>query len=312
MHVKDSRSLNHLFFYISLHLKHEFDITVRLMQSNLVGFAFIFIGALLLRVIRSPMILTELAAPIVDIVMSGLLCTYIFDIANQTSSPEEDYLNKPYRPIPAGLITIGQAKTLWMLAWSLGPLYVYHFFGLWAMLHLLHFQALIFACYVWPQWYPWFMRNYLASAGYFILMRLSNQVLQRHKLDWNISFSIELIVTIWFLGSIHIQEFHDLEGDRKSNRTTLPMLLSDRGLKMLRAGTSAFIFVFSSGLSLFPLYTKTYSTFILSVCALQQIQSCVLAYRILFSNSVCTDRTTYHVYYYPTALSISLFLGLMI
>lgn len=311
MHVKHSWSLNHLLSSMSLHLQREFDITVRLMQSNLMSFSFIFIGALLLRVIRSPMLLAESAAPTADMVISGLLCNYIFDIANQASSPEEDYLNKPNRPIPAGLITVDQAKIRWMLTWTLGPLYMYFSFGGWATLHLLHFEMLIFSCYVWLRWYPWFMRNYFASIDYFITMRLLNQVLERHKLNWNSSFSIELILTIWFFGSVRIQEFYDIEGDRKSNRTTLPMLLSERGLKMLRAGTSMFIFVFSLGLSLIAFYRMTCNTFALSLCALQQILSVVLAYRVLLSNSVRMDRTTYHVYYYPTALAILLFLGLI-
>ncbi|KAL7920361.1 hypothetical protein ACQKWADRAFT_328807 [Trichoderma austrokoningii] len=312
MHAKYSWSLKHLLPSISLFLQHELEITVRLIQSNLMGFSFIFIGDLLLRVIRSPISLAESTAPIVDVMITGILCNYIFDIANQASSPEEDYFNKPHRPIPAGLISIDQAMTRWILAWTLGPLYVYSCFGTWATLHLLHFQALTFACYVWPRWYPWFMRNYFASFGYFILARLLNQVLERHQLSWNISFSIDLIVTIWLLGSIQIQEFYDIEGDRKNNRTTLPMLLSDWGLKMLRAGTSTFIFALSLGLSLVPFYRQTCDTLALSLCALQQILSCVLAYRILVSNSVRMDRTTYHVYYYPAALSILLFLGLIL
>lgn len=309
MRVKDSWSL---LLFVSSHLQREIEITTRLIQSNFIAFAFIFIGALILRVIRSPILLAESAAPTVDVVISGLVCNYIFDIANQAYSPEEDYLNKPNRPIPAGLISIDQAKARWMLAWTLGPLYIYSSFGTWAVSHLLHFQVFTFACYVWPRWYPWFMRNYYASVGYFILTRLFNQVLQRHGLNWNISFHIDLIITIWFLGSVQLQDFHDIEGDRKSSRTTLPMLLSDRRFKVLRAGTSTFIFAFSSGLSLILFYTKAYSMLALLLCALQQLLSCVLAYRILVSNSVRMDKITYHVYYYPTALSILLFLGLII
>lgn len=294
---------------LSLHLQREFEITVRLMQFNLMGFLFVFMGGLVLRVTRSPILLMESAISTVNVMISGLLCNYIFDIANQAFSPEEDYLNKPNRPIPAGLISIDQAKNRWTLAWTLGPLYMYFSFGIWATLHLLHFQVLIFTCYVWPRWYPWFMRNYFSAISYFILTRLLNQVLGRNMLHWNIGPSTDLIVAIWFLGSIQIQEFHDIEGDRKSNRTTLPMLLSVRGLKMLRAGTSMSIFAFSSGLSLIASNCTMCNKFALSLCVLQQILSCVLAYRVLLSNSVSMDRATYHVYYYPTAFTILLFLG---
>lgn len=215
MHIKNPWSLDHSLTSLSLHLQREFEITVRLMQFNLMGFLFVFMGGLVLRVTRSPILLMESAISTVNVMISGLLCNYIFDIANQAFSPEEDYLNKPNRPIPAGLISIDQAKNRWTLAWTLGPLYMYFSFGIWATLHLLHFQVLIFTCYVWPRWYPWFMRNYFSAISYFILTRLLNQVLGRNMLHWNIGPSTDLIVAIWFLGSIQIQEFHDIEGDRK-------------------------------------------------------------------------------------------------
>lgn len=40
------------------------------------------------------------------------------DVSNQTSSPEEDKQNKPYRPLPAGRITLRDAI---ILRWALVP-----------------------------------------------------------------------------------------------------------------------------------------------------------------------------------------------
>ncbi|KAL6693710.1 UbiA prenyltransferase family domain-containing protein [Trichoderma pleuroticola] len=226
----------------------ELDITVRLLNSNATGFLFIFMGGLLSRVVKTPLPMAEMVPLLTETVILGLLCNYIFDIANQTSSPDEDYINKPDRPIPAGLMTIEQAKARWVFAWVLGPVAMYFVFGVWPMLHLLHWEILITVCYVWPKWFGWFMRSYFGSFSYCILGRLLNSVLARDVEAWNITFTIDCIIFVWFMGTLHIQEFHDLEGDRKSERQTLPMLLSDRGIKVLRACTSLFVVAFGTSI----------------------------------------------------------------
>ncbi|KAL7783261.1 UbiA prenyltransferase family domain-containing protein [Trichoderma ceciliae] len=276
-------------------LQHELDVTVRLLQSNFVGFLFIFLGGLLSRAIRSPMPIAETAMSMINAMIVGLLCNYIFDIANQASSPQEDYLNKPNRPIPAGLITIDQANTRWVMAWTLGPIITYFFFGVWATLHLFHFMITIIVCYVWPRWFSWFMRNYFAASSYIILARLLNQVLARNMPNWKIGFLIDFIIFGWIMGTIHIQEFYDLEGDRKSDRKTLPMLLSDEGLKILRA--SVLIVGYKE---------MARDNLVVPICIVQQILSCILAYRIWASKSIDTDKATYQVYYYPSILTILL------
>lgn len=104
----------------------ELDITIRLLKSNATGFLFIFMGGLLSRVVKEPLPLAETIPLLTETVILGLLCSYIFDIANQTSSPDEDYINKPARPIPAGLMTIEQATTRWVLTcWGLSLCILY-------------------------------------------------------------------------------------------------------------------------------------------------------------------------------------------
>lgn len=209
---------------LSRSLQHEWDVTVRLLWSNATGFLFIFIGGLLARAISTPLPIAETAPLAIKTIVVGVLCSYVFDIANQTTSPEEDYLNKPHRPIPTGLINIDQARARWLLAWTIGPTVMYLLFGVWAMLHLLHWELLICVCYVWPRWFSWFIRNVFSSFSYFILGWLLNQVLAKEAQDWNISFLIDLSISAWLMATTHIQEFYDLEGDRKSDRKTLPML----------------------------------------------------------------------------------------
>ncbi|KAK1230865.1 hypothetical protein PQX77_006031 [Marasmius sp. AFHP31] len=46
-----------------------------------------------------------------------------FNTANQAYSPAEDAANKPYRPIPSGMMTV---KSTYILRWALVPICLYH------------------------------------------------------------------------------------------------------------------------------------------------------------------------------------------
>jgi hypothetical protein len=207
---------------LSRSLQHEWDVTVRLLRSNAIAFLFIFIGGLLARAISAPLPIAETAPLVIKTIVVGVLCSYVFDIANQTTSPEEDYVNKPHRPIPAGLINIDQARTRWLLAWTIGPTAVSLLFGIWAMLHLLHWEVLICVCYVWPRWFSWFMRNYFASLSYFILGRLLNQVLAKKAQDWNISFLIDLSIFAWFMATYTYRNFTTSKVTEKATEKRFP------------------------------------------------------------------------------------------
>ncbi|KAK8091836.1 UbiA prenyltransferase family-domain-containing protein [Apiospora hydei] len=184
---------------------HELDVTERLLRSNAGGSCFVFLGGLLARFLRAP------PPSLADAVEATL------------NTLAEDALNKPYRPIPAGLITVDQAKARWFLSWTFGPLATYHLYGPWAAVHLLEFEAVITFCYVWPRWFSWFNRNLFVFLLYTIQDRILNQALLEAAVPgWDLSVLIDLTVSAWFMGTVHVQEFHDLEGDRKSDRKTLP------------------------------------------------------------------------------------------
>ncbi|RAO66847.1 uncharacterized protein BHQ10_002859 [Talaromyces amestolkiae] len=289
----------------------ELEVTRRLLKSNFIGFVFIFIGGFLSRVVRSPLPVADTAIAAVKASILDIACNYVFDICNQTTSPEEDYLNKPHRPIPAGLITIDQAKTRWFVSWTFVPLVLYYLCGFWAMVHLFEWELLIAICYV-LGFFSYFMRNFFAAFSYCILGRLLNQVLARDIPAWDLSFVIDFTIFVWFMGTIHVQEFHDLEGDRKSNRKTLPMLLSERGVKVLRVCTSVFALGFGIGLAYLGYQKKDQGILIAPISVLQLASSAVLSYRITASTSPEMDRKTYHVYYYIPVLFILLSLVLVI
>lgn len=40
--------------------------------------------------------------------------------------------------------------------------------------------------------------------------------------EWNMGATLALVICLWFMFTIHLQEFHDADGDRTSKRKTLP------------------------------------------------------------------------------------------
>jgi 4-hydroxybenzoate polyprenyltransferase len=57
----------------------------------------------------------------------------------------------------------------------------------------------------------------------------------------NTAINPDFFLTLWLLLTIHLQELHDVEGDRLMKRRTLPIILSARGIRNLRMATAAFL-----------------------------------------------------------------------
>ena len=176
---------------------------------------------------------------------------------------------------------------------------------------MLQWELLICVCYVWLRWNNFFMRNFFAAYAYSILQRLIDFIIARNASEWKLSYLTDLIVFAWLMGTVHIQEFYDLEGDRKSGRTTLPMMLSPRGLKILRAGTSIYIMVFGTVQSYAGYKAIHKSSLVVPLTILQQASSTILAYRIVVSRSMEMDKATYQKWYYGPILLVLLSLSLI-
>ena len=288
-------------------LRSEVNIAIQLCRHNFKVFALAFTGGLMSRIIKEPLSLVETLTMLSRTLGSQLLCNYVFDIANQIACPEEDRINKPRRPIPAGLMTVDQAKIRLWLTWTITPIVLYFAAGAWATVHQIHWQALIFVCYIWPGCSGWFMRNYFTAASYGISARILNEVLKTPSASsWNVSFQTDLVISMWLMLTIHMQEFHDADGDRQVNRKTLPIVLPAQGVLMLRWITSILTVTFSAALICVGFQAKDQHLLIAPITTLQGLASCCLGYRIVASNSPRYDRRTYHVYYHAAVLLILL------
>jgi 4-hydroxybenzoate polyprenyltransferase len=86
----------------------------------------------------------------------------------------------------------------------------------------------------------------MTTGAIFILQRLLNSALQDIP-KWELSLYPEIWICLWTMGTIHLQDFRDIEGDRTTHAITLPIILSDQGQKRLRAATASFLIVGSIG-----------------------------------------------------------------
>jgi hypothetical protein len=100
---------------ITSFLQHEILVTEALLRSNagttLGGFLF----AILPRLLLSPMPLDSAMELISKICAVGIGFQYALDIVNQRMSVAEDTVNKTYRPILSGLISLRGANARWVL-----------------------------------------------------------------------------------------------------------------------------------------------------------------------------------------------------
>jgi len=150
-----------------------------------------------------------------------------FTTANQSSSLTaitEDTDNKPDRPIPSGRMTRKQVR---VLRWSLVPVcwWVSSWFGKSVVYASVGVVAITF-------WYNelngggrhWFVRNLLNGIGFGAFetgaVLLAGQNRQEFDL---IAFRAVLISTWLYATTTHTQDFKDVIGDRKIDRSTVAL-----------------------------------------------------------------------------------------
>ncbi|KAJ5203203.1 hypothetical protein N7449_005282 [Penicillium cf. viridicatum] len=228
---------------------NEFHVTYLLLRSNASLSISQFYVLLLARLLAFPSDMTVTPRLLVDLSVSAMAYGYTFDIINQTMSVDEDRINKPYRPIPAGLLSLKQAKVRLFLSVCLSPLIIGALAGPWAAFWIICWIAWVTFCYVWPKANNWFFRNAFSALGHIFLLRLMNEIVYSHFPIVNTRFDLDVVNAALAMVTVHVQEFHDVEGDRKSGRRTLPLLLSEKGVVVLRQVTAT-IFIISSGIIL--------------------------------------------------------------
>ncbi|KAI0031470.1 UbiA prenyltransferase family-domain-containing protein [Vararia minispora EC-137] len=193
-----------------------------------------------------------LSAPEVRLqrVLSSMWWTWLhllqFCVSNQSLSPEEDALNKPWRPIPSGNISVATARNLrWILLPScLLQSFVY---GVpWQGLSL----AIVFLAHnEWALGSHWVLRTLCNAWGYASFNAGAAAIVSSwpgHTLQARTVLSFCCNAAI-ILTTIHAQDFRDEVGDKRLGRMTLPIAFSQAS----RITIWVFLLSWSLGLSIF-------------------------------------------------------------
>ncbi|KIY69047.1 hypothetical protein CYLTODRAFT_436349 [Cylindrobasidium torrendii FP15055 ss-10] len=207
-----------------------------------------------------------------------------FNTSNQTfgTSPDEDALNKPWRPIPAKRITLEAAKTL-RLAMVPFNIFIASVFS--TLPATIGFEAFTALHNDIGGSHHWLTKNGCTSALYgFVEFGATLVADDRGSLSQNQLCAILTSVLIVFT-TIQAQDFCDVEGDIDSNRSTFPIVWPEVSrLSML------FLPVFWS--LLISIFSNAHIAILASLLSSAIWISC----RFYFMRSVPADKESYLYY----------------
>ncbi|KAL5363841.1 UbiA prenyltransferase family-domain-containing protein [Aspergillus floccosus] len=307
---KDSR-VEYLISASYLCLYHELLITSRMLKSNAGASLAVWMVGVFARLIANPQPINTTLAIVIESLFDAFIFAYVFDILNQITSVEEDALNKPHRPIPAGLLTMHGAGMRLVLSWLLSFPLIAAVTGREASHLLFLWQLWTLFCYVWPGFNHPFFRNAFAGVGTYMMYRWVDLIICNHIPNTSIWPGFDALFAVWVSLTCQLQEFHDVDGDRKAGRRTLPVILSPDASLRLRRYTAIFMLysaiVCFRWVDLGQYSGTTYAK--LFVFAFLFLYICiVIAIRVWVPRSKEYDEHTYKVYYILASCLFSLYL----
>ena len=142
----------------------------------------------------------------------------------------------------------------------------------------------------------------------------SNAIVAAQYPDRNISLVLRCAVTAWTGLVIHLQEFKDEKGDRAAGKKTLPIVLGEERIWMIRYATCGLCVVTHTLFLLWGIHLAPRSPYVLSMYAVGVMQfavGTVLGFRVLKSRSVETDRANYFHWLTPLFCIILIYMNLL-
>jgi 4-hydroxybenzoate polyprenyltransferase len=164
----------------------------------------------------------ELLTVLVKDVIYFWLCITTFCLSNQINGVEEDRLNKPERPLVVGLVTIEQAQTRWYIAMVLFSL-----FGLitgtlgWALTWQI--GCILYEYFGGAR--HWYFKTFLGGIGVTSEVGAAWQLAQREIPP--VTWTWIMIVGLYLIVLLAVQDFRDMAGDRALGRKTMPLLFGE-------------------------------------------------------------------------------------
>jgi 4-hydroxybenzoate polyprenyltransferase len=233
-----------------------------------------------------------------EAVVLALLAVYVNDASNQVDSGAEDAVNKPYRPIPAGLATpVGLARRYWtvmviyaLIGWVLGA-------WPWVLL----WEATVFLAYRWgsPRHYLYWKAAFNLSGASFPFVSGWQVVAPLDGTAWRWIGC----VAVYFTLALIYEDVRDMEGDRIVGRRTLALVIGPTFVRYWFAALMALLpFVFSFVLAR-PSGAADWKG--LTSAAVIGALSWTCAARALLRRERHADRITYQLFYVVWALTLA-------
>ena len=228
------------------------------------------------------------------------LYIYIFDTLNQLQGIEEDRLNKPHRPLVAGLVT---REGVWV-RFAIGSLLyttIAWIFGVvgWAIAWQAMAMFLNFGASK-----HWFWKNSMIAAGGFVMIGAAWQMVQPIT---PLLLVYAGLVTAPICLIISLQDLRDVEGDRRVGRRTFPVVFGDTFTRWEIAISQALypplvIGVLWATIGLTPAVLATF--------AVSLVASAIVAVRVLLYRNPRADHITYmcFTYWYCFVLAAGAFI----
>jgi 4-hydroxybenzoate polyprenyltransferase len=290
----------------------EVDITRRLLASNAPFIFGLYLLGLVPRMLTAPHI-SRPSALIAKVLFAAFANEYVFEICKQTLSPEEDARNRPSRPIPAGLLSVRGGYIRWIACWTIAPAVLVALGSPAAASNLVATMAWTFFCYACPRPPHWFWKNLYTPVALFFVLRILDSLVVLHIAHSEMAAHLDGSFCLWLFATIHMHDFHDVEGDRAAGRKTLPIVLSTLQLGYLRLFIAA---VTVAAAMLFVALGvarcgESYDVWVVVLASLQLVGGCATAGRFLLDETAEQGETTYKRFHVPTALAIVVYLSLV-
>jgi 4-hydroxybenzoate polyprenyltransferase len=214
-----------------------------------------------------------------------------FCLGNQIVGVEEDAINKPARPIPSGLVTLRGAQVRWAAAMIALPLSSLLFGGVRLLLWALASEILFLVYDRGGLHRHWLTKNLVCVTPALLALLAGS---------WQAAAPLTPDAWRWILFAVltlgitmPVQDLRDVEGDRRSGRTTLSMSLGERPARALLGGLVAVLPVATHFLLIAPLGRGWRGTACEVVLAVLNV---VTAARVVGLRGMREDHVTYMIH----------------
>lgn len=217
------------------------------------------------------------------------LYIYVFCLSNQLAGISEDRLNKPHRPIVAGLVSVKGTQRRWLVV-ALIYLGVGVMLGVWKWMALWQVITLLHNFGRWAK--LWLTKNLSMGLGIIAQLGAAWELVRPiTPIAWQ--WMIVIAAAIFVL--VPVQDLRDMVGDQAAGRRTLPLVFGERTTR----------YGLALGFALLPLIVHRWLMLPLGLnlavllCNLGlTLVSLTISARLLFFRSPRSDHWTYLLFTY--------------